>query len=52
VSDLNIPKLSHYGMRQAQFPEAVEKTRKASSFKGNPIPLNETDLHEILEKAL
>ena len=52
VSDLKIPKLSQYGMSEKQFPEAVEKTLKASSFKGNPIPLLETELNEILEKAL
>lgn len=52
VSDLQIPTLSQQGMKQEQFPEAVEKTLKSSSFKGNPIPLNETELYEILEKAL
>ena len=52
VSDLQIPRLSTYGLRAGQFPEAVQKTLKASSFKGNPIPLNEAELNEILEKAL
>ena len=52
VSDLGIPRLSQYGMSAQQFPEAVEKTLRASSFKGNPIPLNEAELNEILEKAL
>ena len=52
VNDLKIPKLSQYGMREKQFVEAMEKTLKASSFKGNPIPLNETELTDILEKAL
>ena len=52
VSDLEIPKLSRYGMGEEQFQEAVQKTLKASSFKGNPIPLNETELNEILGKAL
>jgi alcohol dehydrogenase class IV len=52
VSDLKIPELSRYGLRKEQFPEAVDKTLKASSFKGNPIPLNATELTETLEKAL
>jgi alcohol dehydrogenase class IV len=52
VRDLNIPSLSTYGMSREDFPEAVEKTLKASSFKGNPIPLTEAELAEILEKAL
>jgi alcohol dehydrogenase class IV len=52
VNDLEIPRLSRHGLREEQFPEAVEKTLKSSSFKGNPIPLNGTELTEILEKAL
>lgn len=52
VNDLKIPGLAKYGMDATQFPEAVEKTLKASSFKGNPIPLKEDELIEILEKAL
>jgi alcohol dehydrogenase class IV len=52
VDDLKIPGLSTYGMNAEQFPEAIEKTLKASSFKSNPIPLNENELHQILEKAL
>ena len=52
VSELNIPPLSAYGMNEAHIPEAVEKTLNASSFKGNPIVLNEGELREILERAL
>jgi alcohol dehydrogenase class IV len=44
--------LSEYGMRQGNFPEAVEKTMKANSFRGNPVELNEVELREILEKAI
>jgi alcohol dehydrogenase class IV len=52
VSALKIPRLSAYGMRPEDFPEAVQKTQQASSFKGNPIVLDEKQLTEILEKAL
>jgi len=52
VNTLKIPGLSKYGMSEKDFPEAVEKTMKANSFKGNPIALNEKELREILEKAL
>lgn len=52
VDDFKIPPLSAYGMSRQQFPEAVEKTQKASSFKGNPIILNERELTQILELAL
>lgn len=51
VNELQIPKLSNYGMSEGQFPEAVEKTLQASSFKGNPIALNKKELTKILEQA-
>lgn len=50
--DLNIPPLSAHGMTATRIPEAVEKTMKASSTKGNPIALNESELTEILERAM
>jgi alcohol dehydrogenase class IV len=52
VEALEIPGLSQYGMSEENFPEAIEKTMKANSFKGNPVPLNAEELREILEKAL
>jgi alcohol dehydrogenase len=52
VNTLKIPRLSKYGMSPQDFPEAVQKTQKASSFKGNPIVLDEKELTGILEKAL
>ena len=52
VRDLKIPRLSTYGMSEEKFPEAVEKTQKANSFKGNPIALKEEELRKILEQAL
>jgi alcohol dehydrogenase class IV len=52
VEALNIPGLSRYGLSEENFPEVVEKTRNANSFKGNPIPLNDEELTRILERAL
>jgi alcohol dehydrogenase class IV len=52
VSELKIPSLSSHGMTESQIPEAVEKTLKASSYKGNPIALNENELTSILERAI
>ena len=52
VDALQIPRLFQYGLRDEQFPEVVEKTMKASSFKGNPIALTENELRGILEQAL
>jgi alcohol dehydrogenase class IV len=52
VREMNIPSLSSYGMSHEHFPEAVAKTLKASSFKGNPILLTDAELMEILDKTL
>lgn len=54
VEELKIPRLSAYGMVPGDFAlrEAVQKTQKANSFKGNPIVLDEQELTMILEKAL
>ena len=52
VNELKIPRLSTYGMKPEDFAEAVQKTQKANSTKGNPIVLDEQELTEILEKTL
>lgn len=52
VEALKIPPLSIYGMSTHDIPTAVEKTMKSSSYKGNPIALNEVELAGILERAL
>lgn len=52
VDEVKIPRLSTYGIKPEDFPEAVQKTQKASSFKGNPLPLEAKELMEILEQAL
>jgi len=52
VQELEIPALSVHGMTATRIPEAVEKAMKASSTKGNPILLTETELTKVLEQAL
>ncbi len=52
VGKLKIPSLSAHGMLESQIPEAVQKTMKASSYKGNPIALNDDELTSILERAI
>ena len=52
VGALKIPPLSSYGMTPGDFPEAVRKTQKANSFKGNPVVLDEKELTAILQEAL
>ena len=50
--DLEVPRLSHYGVTDADFLVIVEQSQKASSMKGNPIELNTLELREILHQAV
>jgi len=49
---LQVPALSAYGLQEADVPSVVEKARKASSMKGNPIELTDEELTDILAGAL
>ena len=48
---LNIPPLRIYGISEYDFPDLIEKSRVASSMKGNPIELTRKELRAILEQA-
>jgi len=48
---LKIPGLSESGLTEDDFPEAVAKSQKSSSMKGNPIELTDDELLEILSQA-
>lgn len=50
--DLHIPGLSAYGLTTVDLAAVVGKARHASSMKGNPIELTESEMFEILEEAL
>ncbi len=52
VNQFKIPNLSAYGMTYQHIPEIVERGLRASSMKGNPIPLTSDELAAILEAAL
>lgn len=52
VSDLDIPKLSIYGLTRTDFPQMIENAARSSSMQGNPIKLTPKEMEEILEKAL
>ncbi|MFZ5819286.1 MAG: iron-containing alcohol dehydrogenase [Chloroflexota bacterium] len=52
VEALGIPPLSAYGLGAADIPSAVGKAMKASSTRGNPIPLTEAELAGVLERAM
>jgi alcohol dehydrogenase class IV len=49
---LEIPPLRDYGLRAEDIPEVIEKSARASSMLGNPIPLELGELQEVLERAL
>ena len=49
---LEIKPLAAYGIEEKDFAEIAGKAGKASSMKGNPLELTQTELLEILHKAL
>lgn len=49
---LGLPGLRRYGLREDDFPAVVEKARRASSMKGNPIELRDEELLHILRRAI
>lgn len=49
---LNIPSLTEFGVTRQSIPMLVKMAAKSSSMKGNPVPLTEAELREILERAL
>ncbi|MDC0670858.1 iron-containing alcohol dehydrogenase [Nannocystis sp. ncelm1] len=52
VASLQIRPLAAYGVQATDLPELVERSRRASSMKGNPIELTDAELHEALVAAL
>lgn len=50
--EMEIPRLSSYGINQSDFDTIVEKSMASSSMKANPIVLERHELRKILEKAL
>jgi len=52
VRVLKIPPLRQYGVACDDFAAIIEKSKSSSSMKGNPLPLRDEELREILERAL
>ncbi len=50
-AELNVPPLERFGLKEQDFPVVVNKAKKSSSMKGNPIELTDDELMEILENA-
>jgi len=49
---LSVPPLTEFGLAEADVPEIVTKTEKASSTKGNPIVLTSEELTVILRAEM
>ncbi|MCY0993035.1 iron-containing alcohol dehydrogenase [Nannocystis sp. ILAH1] len=52
VASLQIRPLAAFGLRPADLPDLVDRSRRASSMKGNPLDLTDAELHEALTAAL
>ncbi len=51
-ASMKIRTLSTYGLTEDKFPEIIERAKKASSMKGNPITLFDDELRNILMRSL
>ena len=49
---LDVEPLSGLGLSRSDIPEIVERAKRASSMKGNPVELTDKELIGILERAL
>jgi alcohol dehydrogenase class IV len=52
TDELGLPKLGHYGVKGTDLGQIIEKSRKASSMKANPIVLTDEELRQLIESGL
>jgi alcohol dehydrogenase class IV len=52
IVKLNIPGLGTYGFSNEHLPDLIQKSKNASSIKGNPIELTHNEIQTILQKAV
>jgi alcohol dehydrogenase class IV len=50
--ELEIPALKAYGIGEPDIPELIAEAARASSMKGNPIPLTSEELAEVLQRSM
>jgi alcohol dehydrogenase class IV len=50
--DLAIPRLGQYGLTAHDLPELTRQAQASSSMKGNPFPLSDEEVIEIVREAL
>jgi alcohol dehydrogenase class IV len=51
INLLGVPRLGTYGLRPEHADDIVAKAKKASSMQGNPVVLNDDELHAVLAAA-
>ncbi len=51
-TQLRVPGLKEFGITKSDFPAIIEKAKKSSSMKGNPILLTDEELIQILTDSL
>ena len=51
-ADLSVPPLSRYGLSEGDIEGVVSEAQKASSMKGNPLPLTDQEVNAVLRRAL
>jgi len=49
---LKVPPLAQFGLTDEYIPTILDKSRKASSMKGNPVEITDEELTEVLKKSL
>jgi alcohol dehydrogenase class IV len=52
TTQLAIPSLSAYGIRESDIPDLVAKASRANSMKANPIALTGAELAAVMERSL
>jgi alcohol dehydrogenase class IV len=52
LKEFGIVGLRGHGATEEQFPEMIEKAKKSSSMKANPVELTDAELTEILRRAM
>jgi alcohol dehydrogenase class IV len=50
--ELEIPPLKAYGIGEQHVPELIAEAARASSMKGNPLPLTPEELGEVLTRPM
>ncbi len=50
--DLQVRPLSDYGITEADLPSLVERAKQTSSMKGNPVPLLDEEIAEVIRRSM